>query len=302
MIRKPAPLRRGDVIGVVAPAGAVDEASLDAGIGVLENAGFRVRLGAAVRKKFGFLAGTDAERAADVHDMFCDPGVKAIIAARGGYGSGRLLPLLDPTVFRAHAKIFIGHSDISFLLNDLVQRAGVVAFHGPLITGLHQRPDATEHLLTMLTTERIGWHEAAQEVVQPGMAEGPLAGGCLSVIVATLGTPYALQPRGCLLFLEDVNEKPYRVDRMLTQLRQAGTLDEVAGVIFGEMSGCVAAESERVSVRDVIAQAFADAPYPVAFGLPSGHGAGTLTLPLGVRARLAGERLMLLESPVAEEC
>ena len=301
MIRKPAPLRRGDVIGVVAPAGAVDEASLDAGVRVLENAGFRVRLGAAVRKKFGFLAGTDAERVADMHEMFRAPDVNAIIAARGGYGSGRLLPLLDPDVIRAHPKIFVGHSDISFLLNDLVQRAGIVAFHGPLITGLQQRPDAAQHLLTMLTAERIGWHEAAQDVVQPGMAEGPLAGGCLSVIVATLGTPYALQPQGGLLFLEDVNEKPYRIDRMLTQLRQAGTFDGVAGVIFGEMSGCAANENERVSVRDVIAQAFADAPYPVAFGLPSGHGTGTLTLPLGIRARLAGERLMLLESPVAEE-
>ena len=302
MIRKPAPLRRGDGIGVVAPAGAVDEASLEAGVRVLDNAGFRVRVGAAVRKKSGFLAGSDGERAADLHDMFCDPEVKAIIAARGGYGSGRLLPLLDPAAVRKHPKIFVGHSDITFLLNDFVQRAGLVTFHGPLITGLQQRPEATEHLLTMLTGERIGWHEAAQDVVQPGTAEGPLAGGCLSVIVATLGTPYTVQTDGCLLFLEDVNEKPYRIDRMLTQMRQAGALDHVAGVIFGEMSGCVAAEYERVSVRDVIAEAFADVPYPVAFGLPSGHGAGTLTLPLGVRARLAGERLTLLESPVAEQC
>jgi muramoyltetrapeptide carboxypeptidase len=300
MIRKPAPLRRGDGIGVVAPAGAVDEASLEAGVRVLETAGFRVRLGKAVRKKSGFLAGSDAERAADLHDMFCDPEVKAIITARGGYGSGRLLPLLDPAALREHPKIFIGHSDITFLLNDFVQRAGLVTFHGPLITGLPQRPEAVEHLFTMLTGERIGWNEAAREVVQPGTAEGPLAGGCLSVIVATLGTPYAVQTHGCLLFLEDVNEKPYRIDRMLTQMRQAGALDYVAGIIFGEMSGCVAAEYERVSVRDVIAETFADAPYPVAFGLPSGHGAGTLTLPLGVRARLAGERLTLLESPVAE--
>jgi len=300
MIRKPAPLRRGDGIGVVAPAGAVDEASLEAGVRVLENAGFRVRVGAAVRKKNGFLAGSDAERAADLHDMFCDPEVKAIIAARGGYGSGRLLALLDPTVVREHPKIFVGHSDISFLLNDFVQRAGLVTFHGPLITGLQQRPEATEHLLTMLKGERVGWNVAAREVVQPGTAEGPLAGGCLSVVVAMLGTPYAVRTDGCLLFLEDVNEKPYRVDRMLTQLRQAGALDRVVGVIFGEMSGCVAAEFERVSVYDVIAEAFADAPYPVAFGLPSGHGVGTLTLPLGVRARLAGERVTLLESPVAE--
>lgn len=278
----------------------MDEASLQAGVRVLEDAGFRIQLGAAARNKAGYLAGTDHERAQDLHEMFRAPAIKAIIAARGGYGSGRLLPLIDPAEIRRHPKIFVGHSDLTFLLNDFVQRAELVSFHGPMITGLQQRPEAAESLLRMLTGNRIGWHQPAQDVVQPGTAEGPLVGGCLSAIVATLGTPYALETRGCLLFLEDVNEKPYRVDRMLTQLRQAGALGEVAGVIFGEMSGCIATENERVSVRDVIAEAFADAPYPVAFGLPSGHGLGTLTLPLGIRARLAGERLTLLESPVAE--
>jgi muramoyltetrapeptide carboxypeptidase len=300
MIRKPAPLRRGDVIGVVAPAGAVEEEKLQTGIRVLEDAGFRVQLGAAVRHKAGYLAGTDSARIADLHDMFRNPAVKAIIAARGGYGAGRLLPLIDLEVVRQHPTIFVGHSDLTYLLNDLLQRAELVTFHGPMITGLDKQPQAADHLFAMLTGDRIRWHQAAQEVIQPGTAEGRLVGGCLSVIVATLGTPYTLDTRGCLLFLEDVNEKPYRVDRMLTQLRQAGMLDGVAGVIFGEMSGCVATKNERVSVRDVIAEAFASAAYPVAYGLPSGHGAGTLTLPFGVRARLAGERLTLLESAVAE--
>lgn len=299
-MRKPAPLRRGDVIGVVAPAGAVDEDKLQTGIRILEHAGFRVEVGAAARRKAGYLAGTDRERAMDLHDMFSNPAIKAIIAARGGYGTGRVLPLLDPGIVRQHPKIFVGHSDLTYLLNDLVQRAELVSFHGPMITGLDHRPQAAEHLLAVLTGERVRWHQAAQEVVQPGTAEGRLVGGCLSVIVALLGTPFALDTRGCLFFLEDVNEKPYRVDRMLTQLRQAGLLDDVAGVIFGEMSGCVATKNERVSVRDVIAEAFANAAYPVAYGLPSGHGAGTLTLPFGIRARLAGERLTLLESPVSE--
>jgi muramoyltetrapeptide carboxypeptidase len=300
MIRKPAPLRRGDVIGVVAPAGAVDEADLQAGMRLLEAAGFRVQLGAAVGEQAGYLAGTDRQRAADLHEMFRASHVKAIIAARGGYGAGRLLPLVDPEIVRQHPKIFVGHSDITFLLNDVVQRAGLVSFHGPMVTGFAKRRDAVEHLLSVLTGDRTRWHEPAREVIQPGTAEGQLVGGCLSAIVATLGTPYAIDSRGCLLFLEDVNEKPYRVDRMLTHLRQAGVLNGVAGVIFGEMTGCIATENERVSVRDVITEAFAHAPYPVAFGLPSGHGLGTLTLPLGVRARLAGERLTLLESPVAE--
>ena len=300
MTRKPAPLRRGDVIGVVSPAAAVDEASLQAGVRLLEEAGFRVHLGAATLKKAGYLAGTDRERLADLEDMFRNPGVKAIIAARGGYGSGRLLPLLDPEVPRAHPKIVVGHSDLTFLLNDFVQRAEFVTFHGPMIAGLEQRPEAAAAMFALLSGDRVGWHQPAQSVVQPGTAEGVLAGGSLSVIVSMLGTPWTLETRGRLLFLEDVNEKPYRIDRMLTQLRHAGALDGIAGVIFGEMAGCTAGENERVTVRDVIAEAFASAPYPVAFGLPSGHGAGTLTLPFGVRARLAGERLTLLESPLAE--
>lgn len=300
MMHKPAPLRRGDVIGVVSPAAAVDESSLQAGVQLLERAGFRVRLGAATLKKAGYLAGSDRDRLADLEAMFRTTDVKAIIAARGGYGSGRLLPLLDPAVPRAHPKIFVGHSDLTFLLNDFVQRAELVTFHGPMTAGLHQRGDAAAALLGMLSGDRVGWHQPAQAVVQPGMAEGLLVGGSLSVIVSLLGTAWALETRDRLLFLEDVNEKPYRIDRMLTHLRQAGVLDGVAGVIFGEMAGCSAGEDERVSVRDVIAEAFASAPYPVAFGLPSGHGTGTLTLPLGVRARLAGERLTLLESPVAE--
>ena len=300
MMRKPSPLRRGDVIGIIAPAGAVDEASLSIGICMLEDAGFRVRLGSAALKKSGYLAGTDRERLTDLHTMFRDPEIKAIIAARGGYGAGRLLSLLDPAIVLAHPKIFVGYSDITFLLNDFVQRAELVVFHGPVVDGFHKRPEAMAYLLAMLTGEHVRWHEAAQEVIQPGTAEGILVGGCLSVVVSTLGTPYAIETRDRLLFLEDVNEKPYRIDRMLTQLRHAGMLDGLAGVIFGEMVGCTAAEDERVTVRDVIADAFAHAPYPVAFGLPSGHGSGLLTLALGVRARLAGERLTLLESPFSE--
>jgi muramoyltetrapeptide carboxypeptidase len=302
MMHKPAPLRRNDLVGVVAPGGAVDELSLRGGVQFLEAAGFRVRLGAAALAKTGYLAGTDADRVADLHEMFCDPEVRAIIAVRGGYGSGRLLPLLDPDIIRAHPKIFVGHSDLTFLLGDFVQRAELVTFHGPMVAGLQARPDAADALLAMLSGDRVRWHQAAEAVVQPGTAEGLLVGGCLSVIVAMLGTPYALETKGRLLFLEDVNEKPYRIDRMLTQLRQAGALDAVSGVIFGEMSGCTAGPHERVSVRDVIAEAFTDAPYPVAFGLPTGHGQGTLTLPLGIRGQLAGERLTLLEPPLAEQC
>lgn len=298
-IRKPAPLNPGDVVGVVAPAGAVDDEALSAGVEMLESAGLIVRVGTAAHKRHGYLAGPDDLRVADLHEMFRDPDVTAIFAARGGYGSGRLLPSLDFDLLAAHPKIFVGHSDTTFLLTALLQRAGFVTFHGPMVAGFPRRPEAAEQLLRLLSGERAGWHAAAAEVVQPGEAEGVLTGGCLSILAAALGTPYAPETRGRLLFLEDVNEKPYRVDRLLTQLRQAGLFDEVAGVVFGEMVGCEAAPGESVNVRDVVYDAFADAPYPVAFGLPSGHGRGTITLPFGIRARLSGDRLILLEAPLA---
>jgi len=175
-----------------------------------------------------------------------------------------------------------------------------VTFHGPMVGSLAQSADGARRLLAMLTGDRASWNLAATEIIQPGTAEGVIIGGCLSVVVATLGTPYEIETEGRLLFLEDVNEKPYRVDRMLTQLAQAGKLEGLAGVVFGEMPGCVAEPNEAVTVREVIRQAFAGTTYPVVFGLPTGHGTGAVTLPLGVRARLAGERVTLLESPVAE--
>ena len=298
-MRKAAPLRPGDLIGVVAPGAAVEAAVVEAGVRVLEQAGFRVRVGANVGKQAGYLAGHDAERLADLEAMFADRGVRAVIAARGGYGCGRLLPHLDVELARRQPKVLVGYSDVTFLLTQLVQRAGLVAFHGPMVADLATNSTGAEALLRLLSGDRTGWNLRAREIVQPGTGEGVIVGGCLSILVAGLGTPYAVETKGRLLFLEDVNEKPYRIDRMLTQLRQAGKLDGVAGVLFGDMTGCGHA-GDAVTVRDVIREAFASARYPVVFGLPTGHGGGTATLPLGVRARLAGERLNLLESPLAE--
>ena len=299
-MRRPPALRAGDLIGVVAPGAAVDEAAVYAGAQVLEQAGYRVRIGNAVLKRHGYLAGTEADRLADLVGMFTDPEVRAIVAARGGYGSGRLLPLFDPAIARQHAKIFVGYSDLTFLLTQLVQRATLVAFHGPMLVELDSNLEGAAALLGLLSGDKAGWNMAASKIIQPGTAEGVVVGGCLSVLVSALGTPYALDTAGRLLFIEDVNEKPYRVDRMLTQLRLAGKLDDVVGVIFGEMTGCVSGPQEKVTVIDVIRDAFAGARIPVVFGLSTGHGSGATTLPLGVRARLAGERLSLLESPVAE--
>lgn len=299
-MRKPSALRRGDVIGVVAPAAAVDAAAVATGVHALETLGFHVQVGAAVFRRDGYLAGGDEERRDDLVAMLRDPAVKAIVCARGGYGSGRLLPLLDPSIARQHPKIVVGFSDLTFLLNDLVQRAGLVAFHGPMVVHLGERPETAARLTGLLMGDHRDWNLRARDIIQPGTAEGVIAGGCLSAVVAMLGTPYEIETDGRLLLLEDANEKPFRIDRMLTQLQQAGALDRVAGVVFGEMPGCSAHPNETVAVRDVIAECFTAARYPVVFGFPSGHGDGNATVPLGVRARLAGERLTLLESPVAE--
>jgi muramoyltetrapeptide carboxypeptidase len=297
---KPLPLRKGDVIGVIAPGAAVDAGAVNLGVQVLEDLGYRVQLGRSLFRRDGYLAGRDEDRLADLVSMFEDATVRAIVTARGGYGSGRLLPLFDVEVARRHPKVFVGYSDLTFFLNQLVQRARLVAFHGPMVAGLTDHLEGASRLLALLGGERSDWNLTAREVIQPGTAEGRIVGGCLSVIVAMLGTPYCLETKGRILFLEDVNEMPFRIDRMLTQLRQAGMLDGVAGVIFGEMAGCTAEPDESVSVCDVIRREFASAPYPVAFGLPTGHGQGAVTLPLGIRSRLAGERLTFLESPLSE--
>ncbi len=176
-MRKPPQLRAGDVIGVVSPAAAVDESVLRAGLELIEQAGFRVRLGTSVLDRHGYLAGADQQRADDFHAMLRDPEVKAVIASRGGYGSGRLLPILDPAELREHPKIVLGHSDMTFLLNDLVRRADVVTFHGPMVANFARRPETAAAVLTFLAGDRTAWHQPGREIVQPGMAEGRLVGG-----------------------------------------------------------------------------------------------------------------------------
>jgi len=297
-MRKPAPLAPGDTIAVIAPGAAVDPLALDAGVVHLENLGLRVVRGRHLLERRGYLAGSEAQRLADLVEAFRDPQIKGIFAARAGYGCGRLLPLLDPEIFRTCPKVFVGHSDLTFLLSYLIDTAGLVTFHGPMVAGLSAR--AAKSVVAMVTGAREPWQQVAAEVVRPGTGEGLLVGGCLSIVTALLGTPWAVPTKGRILFLEDINEKPYRIDRMLTQLRQSGAFEGIAGVAFGEMVGCTAGEGEAVGVRDVIRDAFYRAPFPVAFGLPSGHGAGTTTLPIGVRARLAGERLTLLEAPLSD--
>jgi len=303
VLRKPPHLRVGDVIGVASPAAAVSEEKLHRGCSVLEQLGFGVRLGDHVLDRHRYLAGTDQDRAADLIAMVHDPSVRAIFCSRAGYGSGRLLPLLDLPTLSLTPKIFLGFSDVTLLLNAFVQYAGLVCFHGPVVAGEFAdglTPRSRAHLLNLLTT---GFGEPSltfSTTPRAGIGEGRLIGGCLSVLVTTLGTPFALDTKDAILFIEDIGEKPYRIDRMLTQLKQAGKLDSLAGVIFGEMKSCRGETNDPSLLLSVIDDLFAGYDYPVGFGLPAGHEGENFTLPLGTQVRLDTRlhTLTFLESAV----
>lgn len=289
LLRKPPRLHPGDVIGVVSPAAAVQAEALRRGCDTLEQLGFTVRVGEHALDRHRFLAGSDADRAAELTSLFLDPTVHAIFCARAGYGSGRLLPLLNLSVLTHRPKIFLGFSDVTFLLNAIVQTTGMACFHGPLVAGQFasglSRP-SLNHLLSLFMDDSSREILSFSHSLSEGQAEGRLVGGCLSILVATLGTPFSIQTDGAVLFIEDTGERPYRVDRMLMQLKQAGKLEHLAGVIFGEMHECHEPANDPSLLMAVLADIFADYAYPVGFGLPSGHGGENFTLPLGIQVRL----------------
>lgn len=302
-LRKPPRLHRGDVIGVISPAAAVQAEAFRHGCDTLEQLGFTVRVGEHVLDRHRFFAGSDADRAAELTSMFLDPTVCAIFCARAGYGSGRLLPLLDLSSLTRRPKIFLGFSDVTFLLNAFVQDADMVCFHGPLTAGQFANGLSRlslEHLLNLFMTDKSGASVSFTHVLSEGQAEGRLIGGCLSILAATLGTPFSIQTDGAVLFIEDTGERPYRIDRMLTQLKQAGKLENLAGVIFGEMHECYEPANDPSLLMAVLVDIFADYTYPVGFGLPAGHGGENFTLPLGVNVRLDTVRrtLTFLEAAV----
>lgn len=302
-LRKPPRLRHGDLIAVVSPAAAVPAETLQRGSETLAQLGFTVRVGEHALDRHRFLAGTDVDRAAELSSMFQDPDVRAIFCSRAGYGSGRLLPLLNLRALTATPKVFLGFSDVTFLLNALVQQTNMVCFHGPVVAGEFASTFSSRslaHLLALLTTGMGEPSLSFSRTLREGKGEGRLIGGCLSLLVATLGTPYGLDTTDAVLFIEDVGEKPYRIDRMLTHLKHAGKLERLAGVIFGEMSGCFGDTDDPDLLVSVIGDIFSDYAYPVGFGLPAGHGGENFTLPLGIRVRLDTVRqtLTFLDSAV----
>jgi muramoyltetrapeptide carboxypeptidase len=308
--RKPRALRRGDRIGVAAPAGPVDEARLSKGVAELERLGFSVQVAHGVLERKGFTAGPVETRVRQLHALFTDPGVAAVMCARGGAGIVQLLPHLDRDLLAANPKLLVGYSDVTLLHLEL-ERLGLVSLHGPMVA--RELADGESgydkaSLWHALTGDGPPYASQADDLIclAEGEGEGLLRGGCLSLLAAAAGTPWAMRSvdEPSIFFIEDVDEKPYRIDRMLRQLRASGALAGVRGVIFGDMKGCAPSFHEDYRLEEVLLEALSGLDVPVAIGLSSGHTTHpNLTLPLGVRAWLEcrrGEaRFAILESPVA---
>jgi muramoyltetrapeptide carboxypeptidase len=315
---RPPRLKAGDTVGLFAPSGAASEAQLARGRDNLQSLGFRVRVPRHILARHGHLAGTVEQRVDDIHALWLDPEVKALWALRGGSGAAALLPHLDYSALRRHPKIVIGYSDLTALHLALWRQAGLASFHGPVATSTFTPFTWAALQATLMSPQRetvlslSAEHRARAEAGGPtspfqartlraGVAEGRLVGGNLSVLAALIGTPYAPQLRDALLFLEDVGEAPYRIDRMLTQLDQALDLPRSAGWIAGVFDRCDIPPGDlSLSLDEVLAAHGTAAGVPAVAGWSFGHVRDQWTLPLGVRARLdtAAGTLTLLEPAV----
>ena len=329
-IVKPAALMQGDALGIVAPAGPIDRVRFDRALGRLRSRGFELKFYGDIYRSSGYLAGDDATRANELMAAFADPETAVVWCARGGYGVMRLLDRIDFGVIRQNPKVFVGFSDITALHTAINQRTGLVTFHGPNVQDGFGKPDdmpaanelalwqnlcgqaAANSLLSDVghatapanTTYSYDAHcsvNDAPHTIRGGIATGQLIGGNLAVLCGMLGTPFEIQTRGRILFLEDIGERLYRIDRYVTQLQLAGKLNEVVGVLLGDFSyDATDQQEDPTDVARFLEQFFSPLGVPVLAGFPAGHEAINLTLPIGGLIELDADagRVTLLESPV----
>lgn len=309
-IHRPPALEPGGGIRLISPASWFDAKKVELGIETLRAMGYRPEIARNALAHYAeYFAGTAAERLEDLHDAFVDPSITAIICNRGGYGSMDLLRNIDIERVRKHPKIFIGCSDITTLLTWIHDATGQVTFHGPMAAGDFSRlhgvdVDSWQHALSETTPWQLNGKDGLR-VLKGGRATGKFYGGCLSMLVASLGTPYEIHTDNTILFLEEVATKPYQIDRMLVQLRLAGKLDRVQGIVFGPMRDCVQPGQPPEMLENVLLRVLADFSGPIAIGLRSGHvEERNLTLPIGVASDLdlTGDPILrFLESAVTLE-
>lgn len=298
-IIKPEKLKRGDVIGIISPSSPVSHREkLDLAVGYFEKRGYRVKVGIHAMKKRGYLAGTDEERVNDIHAMFQDREVKLIICLRGGYGASRLLDRIDYKIIKNNPKIFCGYSDVTVLQNAFFCKTGFVTFAGPM-AGVDFYKDVShfteENFWKTITSGAIikikNPNGEKLNSLRSGIAEGRLIGGNLALFTSLIGTKYLPDPGGKILFLEEVGEVPYRIDRMLNQLRLSGYLEKVKGVVLGSFADCEETNQERKSLKlgEVLDDYFVkDFDGPVIYNLKHGHLIDSLTIPIGVNVRIDG--------------
>ena len=306
-------LKFGDTLGFIAPSGAVrTEGAIERAVQETERMGFKVKLGESAGQKYGYLSGTDELRARDINAMFADDEVDAIVCLRGGYGAMRLLDKIDYDLIARHPKIFVGFSDITALHIALLNRCGLATFHGPMAAANwagkplddFSRDSMYRSLMNAVPAgELSNPPEYPRQMVNPGQAEGLLVGGNLMLIASSLGTPWEIDTKGRIIFIEEVGERTYCVDRMLTQLRLAGKFDECAGVVFGDFADCPVEYPEfGLTLEEIIRDVVAPCGKPIFTGLRCGHCTPKLTLPFGVKCRMDAEKcsLTVLESAVRE--
>ena len=286
-------IRPGDLIGIVSPSGSFERERLRPGLAYLRERGYRVRVGSAVYDRDRYLAGRDPARAKDLNAMFVDPEIRGVFVSRGGFGAARILGSVDYEAIRRFPKPLVGFSDTTALQLAIFSRTGMVSYTGVTLCGDISEsgiPEATgTSLWNALTAGRFD-AIAGVEPLRGRTAKGTLLGGCLSVVASLAGTGFLPSTDGALLFLEDVNEAPYRVDRTLTQLRMAGVFDRAAGVVFGQFEGCEPERDDEGTVKDVLRHFSNSIAAPVFCGLPYGHGPGRRVLPIGLPAVVDGNR------------
>jgi muramoyltetrapeptide carboxypeptidase len=283
----PKPIEKGTCIGIVAPASSVDLTKSYQAIDQLLDIGYIPILGDAIFDQHGFLAGNDADRLADIHRMFADPNIDAILCLRGGYGSMRIIDQIDFDLIRRNPKWLIGYSDITTLLNAVYQETGMLSIHGPMLAELPSSVDSCwwDHLWGLLQNPMSPFtypQTKKTHCLFPGKAAGPIIGGNLTLLAASLGTPFEINTAGCILFMEEVGENPYRIDRMLTQLRLAGKLQAANGIVFGDFTDCHApADKPSFPIEEILAAHMELAGTPAFMGFPAGHDLPNYPFPIG---------------------
>jgi len=296
----PPPLLPGDRIGIAAPGGPIRREPFERGVSYLEARGFRTVLGKNLGRRHGYLAGTDRERLADLNAFVEDPEIRAIWCARGGYGSSRIVTDLDLEPLRRHPKALVGYSDITTLQAAIFRKLRLSTWYGPLVSELGDPALFDEPSLWKALSgdgKDLAWPLPASSVHRAGVGEGTLLGGCLSLLVALVGTPYEAPLDGAVLFWEEVNEEPFRIDRMLCHLRLAGSLRNLRGMVVGRLVGCVAKNPKNeIPMREILETHLAGTDYPVVTDFPAGHCPAKTTLPLGRTVRLDTGTLRLAVS------